>query len=144
MKKLIGIFLSMAMLFGLSATALASTPPDTPPISPMGIVYPQETVFSANGFFRGTDFSCTSNGGDSLRYWFQNTGTTTCTVSLYKKTLLSYSLVSSMTVSPSDPGGKSKVYRNCGTSTYYLYITSANGAPIHGYLKAAQRNYSEM
>ena len=144
MKKLIGIFLSIAMLLGLSATALASTPPDTPSISPTGIVYPQETVSSATGFFRGTDFSCTSNGGDSLRYWFQNTGTTTCTVSLYKKTFLSYSLVSSMTVSPSDPGGNSKVYRNCGTSTYYLYITSANGAPIHGYLKAAQRNYSEM
>lgn len=55
MKKLIGIFLSIAMLLGLSATALASTPPDTPPISPTGIVYPQETVSSATGFFRGTD-----------------------------------------------------------------------------------------
>lgn len=144
MKKLFCLFLSLAMLLGLSSTALASTPPEFSPIAPMGIVYPQETVSASNGFFRSTDFSCTSNGGDSLRYWFQNTGTTTCTVSLYKKTLLSYSLVSSMTVSPSDPGGNTRIYRNCGTSTYYLYITSANGAPIHGYLKAAQRNYSEM
>lgn len=56
MKKLIGIFLSIAMLLGLSATALASTPPDTPPISPTGIVYPQETVSSATGFLEVLTF----------------------------------------------------------------------------------------
>ena len=143
MKKIVCMFLSIAFLLGLGCNVLAVEFPPTI-IEPTGVVYPERDIYDPTGFFESGDFACTSSGGDSLRYWFKNTGNELCTVTLYKKTILGYAFASSMTVSPSDPGGKSEILRNCGTKTYKIKITSQYGGTIRGTLKVAQRNVSEM
>ena len=118
MKKLLCICLSMLLLFivGISAYAFG----------------PEEAQF------RSTEFTCVKGNGDFLSYGFDNTADADCMVELYKKGLIWDTKVSSMTVRPHDPGGKTEVIRNPSDSTFYFVLYAADGGTICGHLQAYQ------
>ena len=91
---------------------------------------------NVSGEFVTGIFRTESTNGSSLRYWFKNDGKENCTVRLYKKGTFGDSMVSSMTVSPSDPGGKSAVYKNPGNGRYYKKVSAQYGGAIKGHLRA--------
>lgn len=138
MKKLLCAFLSTAMLLSVGVVACAGNTSDSEPeITPYAVVY-EETVYASNGHYVSTPFTCTEGAGNSLRYWFQNNGSSNCTVNLYKRGFFKDTLVSSMTVSPNDPGGKTGVIRNPHDSTFYFKLQSSTGGVVRGLLKANQ------
>ena len=88
--------------------------------------------------FRSTEFTCVKGNEDSLSYGFDNTAGADCMVELYKKGLIWDTKVSSMTVRPHDPGGKTEVIRNPSDSTFYFVLYAADGGTICGHLQAYQ------
>ena len=108
MKKLLCICLSMLLLFivGISAYAFGPEPEST-----CSVVEYDQTI-SGEAQFRSTEFTCVKGNGDFLSYGFDNTADADCMVELYKKGLIWDTKVSSMTVRPHDPGGKTEVIRN--------------------------------
>lgn len=140
MKKLICTLLALTMCLGITSVALAADV-NEPEITTMG--YPiapyleeYDQYINVSGEFVTGVFHTESTNGNSLRYWFKNDGKENCTVRLYKKGVFSDSMVSSMTVSPSDPGGKSAVYKNPGNGRYYMKVSAQYGGAIKGHLRA--------
>lgn len=134
MKKILGLFLSLIILLGIGSMALAA--PGNEPVNPLAVVY-NNTISTTEPQFKSTYFACVSGNGNSLRYWFNNTGSSPCTVQLFKKTILGGAATgSSFTVAAGN--NAYAVYRNPGSSTYYLVVTSTTGAGISGTLRANQ------
>lgn len=140
MKKLICTLLALTMCLGITSMALAADV-NEPEITTMG--YPiapcleeYDQYINVSGEFVTGIFRTKSTNGNSLRYWFKNDGKENCTVRLYKKGTFGDSMVSSMTVSPSDPGGKSAVYKNPGNGRYYMKVSAQYGGAIKGHLRA--------
>ena len=134
MKKLLCICLSMLLLFivGISAYAFGPGPEST-----CSVVEYDQTI-SGEAQFRSTEFTCVKGNGDFLSYGFDNTAGADCMVEHYKKGLIWDTKVSSMTVRPHDPGGKTEVIRNPSDSTFYFVLYAADGGTICGHLQAYQ------
>ena len=128
MKKLLCICLSMLLLFivGISAYAFGPEPEST-----CSVVEYDQTI-SGEAQFRSTEFTCVKGNGDFLSYGFDNTADADCMVELYKKGLIWDTKVSSMTVRPHDPGGKTEVIRNPSDSTFTLSSMLRMGEPSVG------------
>ena len=108
----------MLLLFivGISAYAFGPEPEST-----CSVVEYDQTI-SGEAQFRSTEFTCVKGNGDFLSYGFDNTADADCMVELYKKGLIWDTKVSSMTVRPHDPGGKTEVIRNPSDSTFYFVL----------------------
>ena len=103
-----------------------------------GSVVEYDQTISGEAQFRSTEFTCVKGNGDFLSYGFDNTAGADCMVELYKKGLIWDTKVSSMTVRPHDPGGKTEVIRNPSDSTFYFVLYAADGGTICGHLQAYQ------
>lgn len=139
MKKTIALTLSLIMLLSLSISAFAAQC-DIPDES-RGVLY-DNTISQTNPHFMSPGFATVNGNGNSLRYWFKNNSNYySCTVQLYKKTILGKAAVgSSFTVAAGDDD--SRVLSNPGSKTYYLEVTSTGGigSGIYGVLRANQLN----
>ena len=142
-KKLFCALLSLTMLLGLGTVALAADE-DVSTESTLGVIMPcgdlYDQTISVSGEFVSGNFTTgnASTDGAYIRYWFKNQGSENCTVALYKKGVFGSTLVSSMTVSPTAPGGKYTEYKMSAYTSYYLKVTSAYGGAVKGHLRAAQ------
>lgn len=146
MKKVFCILLSLLMVLSASSMACAATAPEPetdtfalpPVIEPLGLVYVNDNV-SSSAVFETQYFTCTSGNGNSLRYWFQNDGSSKCTVQLYKKTILGLAYTQSpFTVAAG--GQKSQVFSNPGSTTFKIRVTADDGGVVTGKLRANQLN----
>lgn len=150
MKKIVPMFLSLLMLFSLATVACAANATDDvlnlgaapdsigSPIIPYGMEIDVTISGSATSYI-SENFSCPKGSGNSLRYWFSNSGTGPCTVQLYKSTVLGWAVAGpAFTVQPGK--NASKVFQNPGGKTFYIKVTSVNGigAPVRGILRANQ------
>jgi len=144
MKKVFCILLSLLMVLSASSMACAATAPEPetdtfalpPVIEPLGMVYINNNV-SSDAVFETQYFTCTSGNGNSLRYWFQNEGSTRCTVQLFKKTILGLAYTQApFTVAAG--GQQSQVFNNPGNTTFKIKITADDGAVVKGMLRANQ------
>lgn len=138
MKKLLCTCLSVLMLLSVGISAYAEDASDSETM-PIAVEYDQN-IAGIEAQFVSSTFTCVKGNGNSLRYWFDNTAYSNCTVELYRKGILWDTKVSSMVVSPNDPGGKSNVLKNPGNDTYYFVLYSADGGLIQGHLRANQLN----
>mgnify|MGYP006949405653 CR=1 FL=1 len=79
-----------------------------------------------------------SGNGNALRYWFNNTGSYSCTVTLYKVGFLGDSNVGSFSVSADS--SDYETYSNPGSGTFYIKVTSSGGtgSGVSGTLRANQ------
>lgn len=141
MKKRIFIFLAVLILISVGVVAYVASPSATPTATKLGgtpsaVEYDQNIACEAQ--FVSSTFTCVETNGNSLRYWFDNTADSNCSVELYRKGILRDTKVSSMAVSPNDPGGKANVLKNPGNDTYYFVLYSADGGLIQGHLRANQ------
>lgn len=146
MKKVFCILLSLLMVLSASSMACAAITPEPasdsfalpPVIEPLGLVYVNDNV-SSSAVFETQPFSCVSGNGNSLRYWFQNDGSSKCTVQLYKKTILGLAYTQApFTVAAG--GQKSQVLSNPGSTTFKIRVTADDGGVVTGKLRANQLN----
>lgn len=146
MKKVCAMFLSLLMLLSVSSVACAANVPEAetdtstftlpPAVEPLALVYVNDNL-SSSAVFETQYFSCVSGNGNSLRYWFQNTGSSSCTVQLYKKTALGDAYTQApFTVAAGKQ--KSQVFSNPGSKTFKIKVTATDGGVISGKLRANQ------
>lgn len=86
-------------------------------------------------------FACVAENGSTLRYWYQNNGTSTCTLQLYRIGFFGGEAVGDSI--PIEPGDDAVgIYENPGNDTFYLRVTCVDGygAYINGTLRADQYN----
>lgn len=92
--------------------------PDPAP-TPTGL-----SVFVQLGGTHGTvytseRFTCVAENGSTLRYWYQNTGASTCTLQLYRVGLFRDELAEApLTIGPGEDAVG--LYKAPGNDTYYL------------------------
>lgn len=132
MKKLLTLLLSLVLLAGLTACAGADPASEGAPVQ----VYGNEDL-SSSAVFETVAFACTEGNGDALRYGFQNTGDSPCTVQLYKKTALGDAYTQApFTVAAGKQ--KSQVFSNPGSKTFKIRVTATDGGVVTGALQAEQ------
>lgn len=145
MKKVVWL-LSLFLVLSVSSMACAANAPEPTPNSlalspvtePLDLAYGNDNV-SSSAVFETQYFSCVSGNGNSLRYWFQNDGSSSCTVQLYKKTILGLAYTQEpFTVAPG--GQKSQVLKNPGNTTFKIRVTATDGGLVKGQLRANQLN----
>ena len=143
MKKILCMMLSLLMILSTASFAGAANVSDAesfvlpPDIDPLGVVYHNANI-SSDAVFETQAFACVSGNGNSLRFWFNNKGSSACTVQLFKKTILGLAYTRApFTVDAGD--NKYDVYSNPGSSTFVLRVTATqDGATVKGELKANQ------
>lgn len=97
-----------------------------------GCVYTSET------------FHCVEENGNTLQYWFENTGTDSCSVQLYRVGFPRDQYAGeAITVNAGEDS--SGVYRNPGNGIFYLRVTctSGIGSEMNGTLRAVQIDLPE-
>lgn len=140
MKKLLCTLLPVALLLGVGLAACGNAPSDTASEDMPSAVRYKEEAYASNGHYASTPFTCTEGTGDVLSYCFQNNAASDCTVQLYKKGLLGDTLVSSITVSPDDPEGKTGELPHPRGDTFYFKLQASDGGAIGESLTACQTN----
>lgn len=86
-------------------------------------------------------FTCVEENGSTLRYWYQNNGTSTCTLQLYRVGFFGNKALGEAI--PIEPGDNAVgIYENPGNDVFYLRVTCVDGygAYINGTLRADQYN----
>lgn len=84
-------------------------------------------------------FACVAENGSTLRYWYQNNGTSNCTLQLYRVGFFGDEAIGeAISIAPGDSADG--LYENPGNDTYYLRVTSMDGygAYVNGTLRADQ------
>lgn len=146
MKKVCAMFLSLLMLLSVSSVACAANVPEAetdtstftlpPAVEPLALVYVNDNL-SSSAVFETQYFSCVSGNGNSLRYWFQNTGSSSCTVQLYEKTYLGLTEVQE--AFPVAAGEENEqVFPDPGGRTFQIRVTATDGGVVAGALRAEQ------
>jgi hypothetical protein len=98
------------------------------------VVY-ENTVTQTESTFDSAYFTCT--GGNTLQIWFDNTGASPCTVTLYKKTAAGNGDTEvSFNVDAGSSG--SDVYRDPGGTTFMVRVVAEDGSGVSGTLRASQ------
>ncbi len=162
MKKMFCVLLSSLIVLSSSSMACAASDPKTendtfsvppvvepvatengtfslpPALEPLALVYINNNV-SSDAVFETPYFSCVSGNGNSLRYWFQNNGSSTCTVQLYAKSVLGL-LYTQPPFTVAAGGQKSQVFPNPGSTTFKIKVTANDGGTVIGKLRANQLN----
>lgn len=134
MKKLLTLLLSLVLLAGL--TACAGTDPGPASEAAPVQVYGNESL-SSSAVFDTVAFTCTEGNGDALRYAFQNTGDSPCTVQLYEKTNLGLTEVQE--AFPVAAGEENEqVFSDPGGRTFQIRVTATDGGVVAGALQAEQ------
>lgn len=134
MKKLLTLLLSLILLAGL--TACAGTDPESAFDAAPVQVYGNDAL-SSDAVFETEAFTCTDGNGNSLRYRFQNTGASSCTVQLYEQTHLG--LEEAQESFPVAAGEeKDLVFPAPGSTTFKIRVTATDGGVISGKLSAEQ------
>lgn len=132
MKKLLTLLLSLVLLAGLTACAGADSASEAAPVQ----VYGNEDL-SSSAVFETVAFACTEGNGDALRYGFQNTGDSPCTVQLYEKTVLGLEEVQeAFPVAIGEE--KEQVFPDPGGRTFQIRVTATDGGVVTGKLQAEQ------
>lgn len=132
MKKLLTLLLSLVLLAGLTACAGTDPASDAAPVQVYG-----NDALSSDAVFETEAFTCTDGNGNSLRYSFQNTGSSACTVQLYKQTVLGLEEVQeSFPVAAGEE--KEQVFPDPGSTTFQIRVTATDGGVVTGALQAEQ------
>lgn len=147
-KKLTSLFLAFLMIcsLGVSASAASGESPTEvvlwPSIMPLTDLYDESSVVSTTGSFTSDTFATSSinTNGKIIRFWYENDSSLNATVTLYKKGLINYKAVATMTVE----AGKNlwEEYTNSSTDTYYVKVDAVGGNSVKGYLRVVQTNTS--
>lgn len=134
MKKLLTLLLSLVLLAGL--TACAGTDPESAFDAAPVQVYGNDAL-SSDAVFETEAFTCTDGNGNSLRYSFQNTGSSACTVQLYEQPDLGLAEVQeAFPVAAGEE--KDQVFPDPGGRTFKIRVTATDGGMVTGKLQAEQ------
>lgn len=143
MKKVVWL-LSLFLVLSVSSMGCAANAPEpasdssalSPVTEPLDLAYGNDNV-SSSAVFETQYFPCTSDSGSALRYWFQNDGSSPCTVQLYKKTILGLAYTQEpFTVAPGEQG--SQVFNDPDGTTFKIRVTATDGGVVAGALRADQ------
>ncbi len=112
---------------------LDATPTETGLAVSIHLTGPHGSVYTSERF------ACVQENGSTLRYWYQNNGTSICTVQLYRVGFFGESPVGE-TISVPPGKDDDAFYENPGNDTFYLRVTCVDGcgADVNGNLRADQ------
>lgn len=129
-----GLFAGPQVLAALSGWG----DPDPAP-TPTGLSVSVQLGGTHGTVYTSERFTCVAENGSTLRYWYQNTGTSTCTLQLYRVGLFRDEPAEApLTISPGEDAVG--LYEDPGNDTYYLRVTCVDGseASVSGSLRADQ------
>ncbi len=137
MSLLLAVCMVMSMLCGGAFAAEPDVITDSTP-RPRAVVY-NNTISATDSSFTTDRFTCTKDGGNSLRFWFRNDGEGECVIRLFQTGRFGPTELEKITVAPG--AAASGVYGDPGGRTFYLRITCTTGGAISGQLRAAQLDF---
>lgn len=114
--------------------------PDPAP-TPTGLSVSVQLGGTHGTVYTSERFTCVAENGSTLRYWYQNTGASTCTLQLYRVGLFRDEPAEApLTIGPGEDAVG--LYEDPGNDTYYLRVTCVDGseASVSGSLRADQYN----
>lgn len=97
------------------------------------------TISASDPSFTTSAFLCPTGKGSALRCWFDNSGSTACTVTLYKQTVLGLAATHT-TVTVAAGSREQVVCDRVEGKSFVIKVQAADGAPIQGTLGADQLN----
>ncbi len=106
-------------------------------IMPIEDLYTNYNISGSTATFTSGKFVTSTENGNDINVHFNNEGTSSCTVTLYKEGLWgNYSKVDSFNVMESKARYKKMPSDN--SATYYVIISNYTGSPIKGDLRVKQ------
>lgn len=144
------IVLVLSMTFGAGIAsgpqvkaAMAKWLDPSPPPTSTGMEVSVQLSGTSAGVFTSEKFACVDENGDTLRYWYQNTGDSLCSLQLFKVgTFGDKQLGEPIVIEPGD--ADYGTYENPNNDVFYLRVTciDSSGGNIQGTLRADQYDMS--
>lgn len=132
------LLVAVSLVFAApSIIAAFSQGDDLPQVTPTGLVVTVQLEGRQSTAYTCEKFTCVSENGSTLWYWYENLGASTCQVQLYRVGFWKDTPVGD----PLEvPPGESRwaTWPDPGNHTFYIRVSTLDGGSVHGTLRADQ------
>lgn len=132
------LLIVVSLVFAAPAIIHAFFQKDTlPKTTPTGLVATIQLEGRQSTAYTCEKFTCVSDNGSTLWYWYENLGASTCQVQLYRVGFWKDTPVGDPLVVP--PGeSRWATWPDPGHHTFYIRVSTLDGGSVHGTLRANQ------